>query len=72
MSNIGMHLKAIRKAKKILQKDVAKFLQVPLRTYQSYEYGEVEPSIDTMIRLAGYFEVSTDYLLGLSVDPLRR
>lgn len=65
MSRIGDNLKAARKAKKVMQKDIAKFLGVPLRTYQSYEYGEAEPNLDSVARLAEYLGVSSDYLLGL-------
>ena len=64
MSNIGENLKTVRKSKGILQRDIAKLLGVPLRTYQSYEYGEADPSLDSVARLAEYLDVSTDFLLG--------
>ncbi|GHU76463.1 hypothetical protein FACS1894188_09040 [Clostridia bacterium] len=64
MTGIGENLKFTRKRKNILQKDVADFLRVPLRTYQSYEYGEAEPNIENLRKLADFFQVSVDYLLG--------
>jgi len=69
MAIIGEQLRRLRKTRKTLQKDIAMFLNVPLRTYQSYEYGEAEPNLDIIIKLADYFEVSTDYLLGRSDKP---
>lgn len=51
---------------KVLQKQVAEAINMPLRTYQRYEYGEREPSMSTLIALADYFDVSIDYLVGRS------
>ena len=59
-------LKDTRKKSTILQKDVAATLRLPLRTYQSYEYGEAEPSLQTLVNIARLFEVSIDYLVGLT------
>lgn len=64
MVELKSRLKEIRSQKKVLQKDIAEYLNLPLRTYQSYEYGEAEPSNETLVKLADYFDVTTDYLLG--------
>lgn len=58
------NLKAIRKEKKIKQVDVAKYLNITNATYSRYETGSLEPSNDTLRKLAKYFDVSVDYLLG--------
>lgn len=71
MLDIPNGLKRARKSKKVLQKDISAFLLLPLRTYQSYEYGEALPSIETLDKLADYFDVSLDYLVGRSDDPTR-
>ena len=71
MSTIGERLKQLRKEKKIMQKDLAVFLEIPLRTLQSYEYNEVEPSITTITKLADYFDTSLDFITGRSDDPTR-
>lgn len=71
MLDLSKGLKRVRKEKKVLQKDIAKILELPLRTYQSYEYGEALPSIETLDKLADYFDVSLDYLVGRSDDPKR-
>jgi transcriptional regulator with XRE-family HTH domain len=72
MTLFAERLKAVRVGRKTLQKDIALALRLPLRTYQSYEYGEAEPDITTLIALADYFDVSLDYLCGRSDDPVRR
>ena len=57
-------LKALRKDKKLKQKDVAELLHCTERHYQRIEYGQINlPSLDLLF-LADYFGVSTDYLLG--------
>lgn len=38
-------------------------------TISRYESGEREPSIADLIRLADYFNVSVDYLIGRTDDP---
>lgn len=42
---------------------IAKYLNVTLQTISNYETGKREMSPDTIIKLAEYFDVSTDYLL---------
>jgi len=64
-------LRETRKKSNILQKDVAARLKLPLRTYQSYEYGEAEPSLQTLVNIARLFEVSLDYLAGLTNSEQR-
>lgn len=71
MLDLPNGLKRIRKLKKVMQKDIATLLNLPLRTYQSYEYGEALPNIETLAILADFFDVSLDYLVGRSDDPQR-
>ena len=40
--------------------------------YQRYEYGDRSPAFEQLIALADYFDVSLDYLVGRSDDPVRR
>lgn len=42
----------------------AKELDLPYTTYVSYEKGDREPNSEALIKLANYFSVSVDYLLG--------
>ena len=59
-------LKRFRKEMKITQREAAKAAGTSERVYQSYEYGKVVPTVTVIIALAQHFNVSTDYLLGLS------
>lgn len=58
------NFRAARKALKLTQEDVAKALQVDRTTYVRYESGQRECSFETLLKLADYLNVSTDYLLG--------
>ena len=69
MPNIADRLKELRKLQGITQKQVYTAIGVGERNYQSFEYGTVKPNHDNIIKLADFFEVSTDYLLGRSDDP---
>ena len=62
-------LKELRISMKKTQKEVADFLGVDRTTYVKYENGNTEPNLDNIKRLAEYFNVTTDYLLGKS-EPL--
>ena len=61
-----IHLKQERN---LLQKDIAAGAGIGLRQYQRYEKKEGEPSMESIIKLCNFFNVSADYLLGLSNDP---
>ena len=64
-------LKLLREERKLTQTEVAAFLGVGRNTLSRYETGERAPDTDTVARLAGYFDVTTDYLLGLSNERKR-
>ncbi|MCL2853537.1 MAG: helix-turn-helix domain-containing protein [Defluviitaleaceae bacterium] len=48
---------------------MAKLLGCTEQHYQRFEYGKVTPNAIVIGKLADYFEVSTDYLLGRSDNP---
>ncbi|BAQ11489.1 transcriptional regulator, xre family [Bacillus sp. OxB-1] len=56
----------LRKKKKLLQTDVAEKIGVARATYGAYEQGNRQPDFDTLEKIASFFGVSTDYLLGRS------
>lgn len=64
------HLKNIRKSKNKTQKEIAAALGITERNYQSFEYGKTKPSFGNLIFLADYFNISLDYLVGRTDDPL--
>ncbi len=69
MSLLSKRLQELKIKKNILQKDIASSIDLPLRTYQRYERGEREPTTDTLIALADFFDVSIDYLVGRTNNP---
>ena len=57
-------LRELREAKKLYQKDMARFLNVAVSTYSYWEKGTYEPDQEVLSKLADFFNVSVDYLLG--------
>lgn len=60
----GAILKSLREEKKLRQSDLADFLEISQQAYQRYENGTSEPNGDGFVKLADFYKVSTDYLLG--------
>lgn len=58
------NLKAARKKSGKTQKEVAEGIGIGQGTYKNYETGAREPNGETLVAIANYFDVSTDYLLG--------
>lgn len=67
--DFSTRLTALRKEKKLLQADVANKIGIARATYGAYEQGNRQPDFDTLERIADYFEVSIDYLLGRTDTP---
>ena len=65
-SAFSRRIKEERENKHLTQNEVAKYLFVTQQAIQRYENGERQPDIITLYQLALLFEVSVDYLLGLS------
>ena len=57
------HLLKLRTERNLLQKDVAAETGLSLHTYQRYEYGEREPQLSALIKLADYYNLSLDELV---------
>ncbi len=57
-------LLSLRKSQKISQKTLADLLGISITAYQNYEYGKSELNYDRLIKLADFYGVTTDYLLG--------
>ncbi len=64
-----MRLKQLRKARGISQVKLAMDLNTGQNTISRYENGEREPGIEELIRIADYFRVSVDYLIGRTDYP---
>ena len=61
-----MRLKDLREDNDLLQKDVAKILNVAERTYSGYETESRWLSKEALIQLAKFYNTSTDYILELT------
>lgn len=61
-------LKEIRQEKKLSQKDLTKKLNISQQAISLYEKGDREPKLETWQKLADFFNVPVDYLLGISKD----
>lgn len=59
-----MRLKELRQEHDKTQKEVADYLNVKQNTYSQYENEKRQVPVDILMRLADYYDVSVDYLLG--------
>lgn len=59
------NLKKLRKENKVTQVELATHLGFYHSAVVKWESGQCEPSFDTLIKIAQYFNVSVDYLLGI-------
>ncbi len=66
MSIFFDRLKKFRTSENILQKQMAEFLNITERQYRRYEAGEIDLPLSKAIKLADFFNVSLDYLVGRS------
>lgn len=73
----GAFLAKLRKEKGYLQKEVAAYLNVTVATVSNYEKGVHTPDLNTLIKFADFYDVSTDFLLQrtryrASIDTLNK
>lgn len=66
MSLFSERLIELREKSDLSQVEAAKEFGVVVRAYQRYEYGEREPRLSTLMRMADFYGVSLDYLAGRS------
>ncbi len=64
MSLFYERLIELREKNGLSQVEAAKEFGVVVRAYQRYEYGEREPRLSTLVRMADFYGVSLDYLAG--------
>lgn len=63
-NNLHNVLKELRTERQETQTQVAKALNISQRAYSNYEKGDREPSIETLINMAEYYNVPLDILVG--------
>ena len=59
-------IRDMREDNDLTQSSIAKILNIAQTTYSGYENGSRNIPVECVIKLALYYEVSTDYLLGLT------
>ncbi len=64
MGGIGNKLADLRREKELGQKELASALNLSVGTISNYENDVHSPDLQTLCRLADFFLVTTDYLLG--------
>ena len=69
MKNLSIALKQLRDKKGIGQKELALYLHCTVGTVSNYDSGTHCPDLDTLSRIADFYGVSTDYLLGRTHSP---
>lgn len=69
MNVFGERLRAVRKAQNVTTEQAAQTLGISRRAYVNYEAGTRQPTIEQMVLLADFFNVSLDYLVGRTDDP---
>ncbi|MBC5721488.1 helix-turn-helix transcriptional regulator [Flintibacter sp. NSJ-23] len=66
MTKLSDRLFLLRKERHLTQGDAAKGMGVPFSTYRRYEKREREPDASTLVRMADFYQVTLDYLVGRS------
>lgn len=62
---LSERIKRLRQERKISQTELAGALNVTKQCASNWENDNVQPSVEMLVRLAQFFSVSSDYLLGL-------
>ncbi len=63
-----IRLYELRAEKNLSQREMAKAMQVSQATYNNWENSKTQPSIEQLVSLADFFDVSVDYLIGRTTD----
>ena len=66
MEIFATRLKELRKEKGISQAQMAEYLNIKQQSYMRYENDTSEPLYEMLVKIANFFGVSCDYLLGNS------
>ena len=69
MNSVGNRITELRKQNNHTQTYIAEnILKMNRSNYGKYEKGKLEPNIHMIVMLARFYDVTTDYLLGLEDD----
>ena len=64
-------IRDLREDHDLKQREVAAYLNCSQRVYSNYELGQRDIPTEVLIRLSQFYNVSVDYLLGLTSNPKR-
>ncbi len=64
-------IRDLREDHDLKQRELAEYLNCSQRVYSNYELGQRDIPTDVLIRLSNFYNVSVDYLLGLTNNPHR-
>ena len=62
------NIRNLREDNDKLQVELADYLNVKQTTYSKYELGKINVPVDALIKLADYYDVTIDYLVGRTKD----
>ena len=62
------NIRNLREDNDIIQNELAEYLNVKQTTYSKYELGKINVPVEVLIKLADYYDVTIDYLVGRSKD----
>ena len=65
-------IRALREDHDKKQTELAEYLGIQQNTYSDYETGKITVPIDALIKLADYYQVTLDYLVGREVPKKNR
>ena len=68
--NLGERLRFLREKHNLSREELSDKLGILYGTFSKYELGEREPDYETLKKMASFFGVSIDYLLGYTDSPL--
>ena len=68
---VYQRIRNLREDRDLKQREIADYLNCSQRVYSNYELGQRDIPTDVLIRLSHYYDVSVDYLLGLTANPKR-
>lgn len=66
MDIFAERLKELRAQNHLTQREISEILNIKQQSYSRYKLGTGQPSLETLCKIAEYYNVSVDYLLGIS------
>ena len=64
-------IRDLREDRDLKQRQLAEYLNCSQQVYSNYELGQRDIPTDILIRLSNFYQVSVDYILGLTNNPKR-